>query len=82
MLHGGYAVVLDVIHGLHDKVRSEHHQPVIDIAHGVAVGDGSRHTMDDATGVDVVVEEESRHARLRLTIDDSPVDGSGTAILR
>ncbi len=36
---------------------------------------------DDATGIDVMVEEEGGDTRLLLTIDHSPVDWGSTTIL-
>ena len=58
------------------------HQSVINILYIGIVGDGEWLLHDDATGIDVVVEEESGDACLRLTIDDSPVDRGSTAVLR
>ena len=57
------------------------HEAVVDVLDVGIVRDGEGQLHDDATGVDVVVEEEGGDARLGLAVDDCPVDGSRTAIL-
>ena len=70
------------IESLQANLGAETHQSVVDILHVGIVGNGEVLLQNDAACVDIVVEEERCHARLRLTIDDGPVDGGGTAVLR
>ena len=58
------------------------HEAVVDVAHGVGVGNGSGHAVDDAACVYFVVEEEGGNASFCLAVDDGPVDGGSTAVLR
>lgn len=69
------------VDGLQGQSSSEIHQSVIDILHVGICRDGERFLEDDAARIDILVEEEGRHARLGLAIDDGPVDGSRTTIL-
>ena len=61
---------------------TEVHQSVVDILHIGIVGNSERLLHDDASGVDVVIEEEGGDTSLRLAIDDSPVDRRCATILR
>ena len=76
------AALDDAVDGLDGHVGAESHQSVIDILHVGIVGDVERPLHDDAARVDVVVEEEGGDTCLTLAIDDCPVDGRGSAILR
>ena len=58
------------------------HQTVIYILHVSVVGDGELTLHDYLTRIDVMIEEERRHASRCLAVDDSPVYRGSTAILR
>ena len=68
----------DGIERLQTDVGTQLHETVIDILHVSIVRNGERLLQDDASCVDVVVEEERRDTRQTLTIDNGPVDGSST----
>ena len=71
-----------LVDGLNGYLCAEHHQPVVDILHVVEVFDFKGFLHDDAPRIDVVVKEERGDACLSLAVDDRPVDGSRTTILR
>ena len=70
------------VDGLLGNVGTERHQSVVDIFHVGIVGNGEMLLQDDTSRVDLLVEEERRHSRLRLAVDDGPVDGCGATVLR
>jgi len=82
-LRGNVSVVGEhQLQGLLGNVGTKVHESVIDIFHIGVVGNGKGFLQDDAAGVDVVVEKEGGHAGLGLAVDDGPVDGCRTPVLR
>ena len=73
--------VQNAVYGLHGYLRSKLHQSVIDVLHIEIIFDFKRFLHDDAARINIMVKEECGHARLRLTVDDGPVDGRSTPIL-
>ena len=67
---------------LNGDVGTQVHQSVVDIFHISIVGNGKRLLQDDTARVDVVIEEERGHSCHGLAIDDRPVDGCSTTVLR
>ena len=84
LVGGGHAAVAGQhqVDGLHGDVGAEVHQSVVDVFRVGLVGQGEAFLQDNAARVDVVVEEKGGHTRLGLAVDDGPVDGCRTAILR
>ena len=68
--------------GLQADVGTEMHQSVVDIFHIGIVWNVHAFVHDDASCVDVMIQEEGCHTRFCFAIDDSPVDGSCTAVFR
>ena len=64
----------DEVDGVGAELGAELHESVVDILYVGIVGDGELALGDDATGVDVVVEEEGGDAGEGLAVDDCPVD--------
>lgn len=64
------------VDGFNGGIGAQGHQPIVNILHVGVVGDGKRLAENDATGVDVLVQEEGGYAGLGLTVDDGPVDGA------
>ena len=58
------------------------HQPVVNILHICRLRNRKTFLQDDATGINIVVEEEGGNTRLLLAINHCPVDRRRTAILR
>ena len=79
--------VLRVVSGLYGLHGFEHqpgthlHEAAVEAARIIAGMDGFFLLEDDIARVDLVLEEESRGPRHRLTIHDRPVDGRGPAVL-
>ena len=48
----------------------------------VGISDRQMSLTDDLTRIDLMRKKESSHAGLRITIDNRPVDRSGTPVLR
>ena len=72
----------DFLNGAYNKVGAHFHHAVVDGA-GIVLGqNGDALLQDDAACVNVVVQEEGGHAGFLVPVDDSPVDGGGTAVLR
>ena len=71
----------DAFQRLQTDLRTQVHQSVVDVFHIGAVRNVEGLLHDDAPRIDVLVEEEGRHTRLCLTVDDRPVDRGRTAIL-
>ena len=71
----------NVFYRLNTQLGTEVHQSVVDIFYVGRVGNVESLLADDAASIDVVVEEESGDASLRLTVDDGPVDGCSAAIV-
>ena len=69
------------VDGVGAKLGAELHESVVDVLYVGIVGDGELALGDDATGVDVVVEEEGGDAGEGLAVDDCPVDWGCTAIV-
>ena len=85
VLFGGFyrAVALEnKVNGFHGYVGTELHQAVIDVFCIGVFGDGEALLKDNAPRVDVLVEEECGDSRFGFAVDDGPVDGGRTAILR
>ena len=57
------------------------HQAVIDIFDIGIVRNREVFLHDDATCIDVMIQEKCRDTRLRLAIDNGPIDGCSTTIL-
>ena len=75
-------MLLDELDGIDGCLRTKVHESVIDILYIGIVGDGEGALEDDPASVYLVVEEEGGDTCLGLAVDDSPVDGCGTTILR
>ena len=58
------------------------HQPIVNILHICRLRNRKTFLQDDATGINIVVEEEGGNTRLLLAINHCPVDRRRTAILR
>ena len=71
----------DVIDGLCHHTGTDVAQTVVDGFDVVLLRDGGARLVDDATGVNFVVEQESGNTRFSVAVDNRPVDGGGTAIL-
>ena len=81
-LGGGVAVGgEDEVDGVGAELGAELHESVVDVLYVGIVGDGELALGDDATGVDVVVEEEGGDAGEGLAVDDCPVDWGCAAIV-
>ena len=81
-LGGGVAVGReDEVDGVGAELGAELHECVVDVLYVGIVGDGELALGDDATGVDVVVEEEGGDAGEGLAVDDCPVDWRCAAIV-
>lgn len=74
--------VNDVLHRLGHQVGTQHHQPVVHVLHIVIGPDGHPLLLYHLAGVYLVVQEEGGDARLAVSVDDGPVDGGGSAVLR
>ena len=71
----------DEVDGVGAELGAELHESVVDVLYVGIVGDGELALGDDATGVDVVVEEEGGDAGAGLAVDDCPVDRRCAAIV-
>ena len=71
-----------MVYRLHHQPAAEFHQFVVHHAHIVGVRNRDAHLLDDLAGVDFMFEEERGDARFRFAVDDGPVDGGGSTVLR
>ena len=69
------------VDGVGAELGAELHESVVDVLYVGIVGDGELALGDDATGVDVVVEEEGGDAGEGLAVDYRPVDGCCATIV-
>ena len=82
-LHTRFDILLDdTLDGLHHQVGTQRHQAVVHVTRGIGIGNAAFLAEDDTARVNVFVDHEGRHTRHLLPVDDRPVDGGGTAILR
>ena len=83
LCHGWHIAVTfqQQVDSLQCRLCTEHHETVVDIFHISIVGHGKRLLHDDTPRIDVMVEEERCNARLRLAVDDRPVDRCCTTVL-
>ena len=72
----------DPVDGFGHQRRAPVHQFVVERTHVVFGQDRHANLSDDGAFVDLVVQQEGRDARFRLPVDDCPVDGRRTAVLR
>ena len=79
---GLYRAVEDGVYCFGHQLPAECHQLVVHDAYVVRVGNGDTHLLDDFAGVDLMAQEEGGDARFRVSVDDGPVDGGGSAVLR
>ena len=69
------------VHGFGHQLAAQHHQLVVNDAHVVRIGNGDAYLLDDLARINFMLQEEGRDARLRLAVDDGPVDGRSSAVL-
>ena len=72
----------DPVDGFGHQRRAPVHQFVVERTHVVFGQDRHANLSDDGAFVDLLVQQEGRDARFRLPVDDCPVDGRRTAVLR
>lgn len=71
----------DFFHGAEDEGGADFHHAVVD-GSGVVLGvDGDAFLENDASGVDVVVEEEGGDAGFGVAVDYGPIDGGCATVL-
>ena len=84
LLRHGFDIAIssdERIDGFERQLGSQVHQSVIDIFHICALRNRETLLHDDATCVDVMIEEECSNSRLLLAIDHSPVYWGSATIL-
>ena len=71
-----------IAHGAKDKLGTKVHETVMDSLCIIVWKNWHSLAIDDLTRINVVVEEKGGDARLGVAINDCPVDGGSTTILR
>ena len=75
-------VIADLLHGLDHELRAHHHQRIVQRSGIVVILNQITLLLENPSGIDLLVNHKGRDARLPFPVDQRPVDGGGTAVLR
>ena len=78
---GSHRAIDTRLYGVEHHVGAQQHQAVMHRLYIVGAGDWHPALLDDVARVNLVLQEESGHTRLSITVHHRPVDGRGTTIL-
>ena len=78
----GDVVRQNILDSTENELAAHEHEAVVEVARIVVGTYGYALLVDDSARVYLVVKEEGGHAALGIAMDDGPVDGRGTAVLR
>ena len=72
----------NLIDRFRDQAGTYLHEGIMHLSDIVRVGNGEMTLQDDAARIDLMLQEEGGHTRLRVSVDHSPVDGGCAPVLR
>ena len=64
------------------QITAKHHEFVVHDFHIVGIGNRYTYLLDNVARINFMLQEESSDTRFRIPVDNRPVDGSGSSILR